>query len=79
MTTDKEVVKISLIKTGEKIRKLRLKRGLSVNHLCELLECSDPNTIYHWEHGRNLPNVTFLFKMSRIFNVSMDDIIKMED
>lgn len=38
-----------------------------------------PSAIYNWERGRNEPRLSQLRTLSRVFDVSMDDIAMTED
>ena len=71
--------KVSLKKTGEKIRELRQKRNLTVNNLRDILGLMDSNTIYHWETGRNFPSINHLVGLSVIFNIRVDNLLQLED
>ena len=36
---------------------------------------SCPQGVYHWQLGRNLPSVDNLYAVSRLWGVSMNDIL----
>ena len=69
---------IDLGRTGENIRYLREQRGLSVNDIREFMGLSDPQAIYHWQNGKNLPSVDHLCALARLFGVSMDEILVLQ-
>ena len=66
---------IDVKKTGENIRYLREWRGLSVDDVRVFMGFSDPQAIYQWQRGINLPSVDHLCALSKLLNVSMDDIL----
>jgi len=39
------------------------------------LGLASPQAIYYWQRGVNLPTVDHLYALSRLFKVSMDDIL----
>lgn len=61
--------------TGAKIDLLRKKANLSVKEIQEVFGFENPQAIYKWIHGRNLPTVDNLIILAEIFNVSVDDIL----
>lgn len=66
---------IDLKKTGENIKRLREARCISVVDLQYFLGLASPQAIYYWQRGINLPTVDHLYALSRLFKVSMDDIL----
>lgn len=66
---------IDLKKTGENIKHLREARCISVVDLQYFLGLASPQAIYYWQRGVNLPTVDHLYALSRLFKVSMDDIL----
>ena len=61
--------------TGERIRQLRLERGLSVADVQEAFGFYEPQAIYRWQSGRTLPSVNHLYRLSLLFKVTMEDIL----
>ncbi len=61
-------------KTGLRIRKLRLERGYSIADMKEFFNCS-VQTIYRWENGTSLPSAENQYSLSRLFRVSLDELI----
>lgn len=57
---------------GEKIKEFRLKRGMSQEELADLLGTTK-QTVSRYETGERKANQDILFKLSEIFNVSIDD------
>ena len=66
---------IDIAATGRNIRRLRLEKGYSVQELQEYLSMSCPQGVYHWQLGRNLPSVDNLYAVSKLWGVSMNDIL----
>ena len=62
------------MKLGEKIFELRKKYGLSQEQLGEKLEVTR-QTISNWELGETSPNPEQLVFLSKIFNISIDDLL----
>lgn len=60
---------------SEKIRKLRKEKGLSQETLAEMLDISR-QAISKWESGQSNPDIEYVIKMSDIFGVSTDYILK---
>jgi DNA-binding XRE family transcriptional regulator len=61
---------------SEKIRELRMKRGISQDRLSKLTDLS-LNTIVKIEAGKNKnPTIITLSKIATLFNVRVDDLIK---
>lgn len=66
---------IDLPATGENIRRLRMEKGNTVIELQEYLGLNCPQTVYLWQRGRNLPSVDNLYAISKLWGVSMNDIL----
>ena len=66
---------IDIVATGRNIRRLRLEKGYSVNALQEYLGLSCPQGIYHWQRGATLPSTDNLYALSRLWGVSMNEIL----
>ncbi len=56
---------------GEKLKTLRLKRGLSQKQLADILFVTR-RCIGNWEAGRRKPDINTLSMLSKIFDVDMD-------
>lgn len=70
---------IDLKKTGENIKRLREARCISVVDLQYFLGLASPQAIYLWQRGVNLPTVDHLCALSRLFKVSMNDILVLQE
>lgn len=70
---------INLEATGLNMRKLMDERGLVVRDIADELGFSTVSGIYKWLHGRGLPSVDNLVGLSHILQVSMEDILVLEE
>ena len=61
--------------TGENIRRLREKSGLTVKDLQSYFGFEMPQAIYKWQRGECLPSVDNLYALGRLLNVPMEQII----
>lgn len=64
-------------KFGEKLRILRNRQGLSLRELGNRLDVSH-TFVAQMEKGKKVPNVEMVLKISRIFDISTDVLIKDE-
>ena len=69
---------IDLVKTGNTIKALMVKNNISVSKLQDILGFTSPQAIYKWFWGQSLPSVDNLVILSRILNVSIEDILVIE-
>ncbi len=69
---------INIKSTGENIKRLREKKGISVVNLAKMLGITHI-AIYIWQNGRAIPSVDNLVALSKIFGVSIEDILVVED
>ncbi len=59
---------------AKKLTKLRKENNLTQLQLAEKLNYSD-KAISKWEHGESLPGIEVLYKLSKLYNVSLDYIV----
>lgn len=59
----------------QKIRKLRTDRGLTCAQVAKACDVSEV-TMWQWENGFYKPKYEKLLKLSQLFNVSLDYLIK---
>ncbi len=62
---------------GEKIMKLRLKKGISQEELAETI-CVSRQSVSKWEMGQSLPQIDKIIQLSQLFSVSTDELLKDE-
>lgn len=70
---------IDLQRTGHSIETRRKEAGLSVRQLQDYFGFEYPQAIYKWQHGECLPTVDNLLALSRVLQVSMEDLLIYED
>ena len=66
------------MKLGDKILELRKKQGLSQEQLGEKINVTR-QTISNWELEETAPNPEQLKMLSKIFNVSLDELLENEE
>lgn len=66
---------IDMYKTGQNMKNMMQRRGLTVRNLQEYLKLATPQSIYHWFEGRNLPTIDNLYALSALFHVPVDALI----
>lgn len=69
---------ISMALTGENILNLRKRSGMTVKELQDIFGFTTPQAIYKWQHGDALPSIDNMVVLAAVFNVTIDDIIVME-
>ena len=69
---------MNMQKTGKYIVKLRKGKGWTQQQLAEQLSVS-PQAVSKWETGESVPDIDILDKISMIFDVTIDSIIKAQD
>ena len=63
---------------GEKLKKIRTDRGLTQDELAERLFVSR-TAVSKWESGRGLPNIESLKAISKLFSLSVDELLSGEE
>jgi transcriptional regulator with XRE-family HTH domain len=66
---------IDLELTGANILKLRKVKGLSVKDLQVYFKFECPQAIYKWQWGQSLPSIDNLFALSKLFDMSINEIL----
>lgn len=66
---------IDMKKTGERIRRLREEKELSVEDLRQFFGFISVQAIYRWQKGISLPSVDHLLALSKILEVPMEEIL----
>lgn len=61
--------------TGLKIKRLCEERGIGVKDLQQILEFESSQAIYKWFEGRNIPSTDNLVKLSDVLEVSINELI----
>ena len=63
---------------GEKLRTLRKQHNLSIRQLATMLDISSHSHIVNLEASRKKPSIDLILKVSRFFDVSLDQLAKDE-
>jgi|GEM_PF-1779927 len=63
---------------GLKLRDLRKQHHITLQHLAEIMGYSTHSYISEIESGQKVPTVPFVIKISRLFNISLDTLLKDE-
>ncbi len=63
--------------TGNTIKELREKQGLTQSELAEKLGVTD-KAVSKWENGRGLPDISLIEPISKIFNISTIELLSGE-
>ena len=60
---------------GEKLKNYRTSAGMAQEQLAEEINVSR-QTISNWENGKSLPDVISLIKISDLYQISLDELLK---
>ena len=71
-------MKQSISRFGEKLHFLRTREKLTLQQLARKLGLSAHGYISELENGKKLPTVEFAVKVSRLFDVTTDELLKDE-
>lgn len=66
-----------IIKLGEKIKKLRTSKKLTLEALCYPYGL-EPSTVMRIEKAQTVAKITTLLKLSVAFNISLSDLVSIE-
>lgn len=66
---------IDLKATGNQIKEIRKNKGFSVKDIQDVFAFEYPQAVYAWEQGKNVPSIDNLLVLSRLFEVSMEEMI----
>lgn len=75
----KMIPTINMIKTGERIRRLRVDHGYRVRDLQKMIGLESPQSIYKWEWGANLPSIDNAIILAWIYGISVDELFVLDD
>ena len=62
--------------TGARIKELRKERHLKVEEVARFMGFESEQAVYKWQRGDSLPTVDNLYALSRLFETSVDDILR---
>ena len=60
--------------TGENIRRLLKSNGYTVKDVQEVMGFENPQAVYKWLSGKSLPNLENLLILSKLLNISIENI-----
>lgn len=63
---------------GEKIRQLRKEHNMTQSQLADILAISQ-DTVSLWELGKTTPDVEYIVKLCKIFDVSADYLLGLSE
>ena len=75
----KMIPTINMIKTGERIRRLRMEHGYRVRDLQKMIGLESPQSIYKCERGANLPSIDNAIILAWIYGISVDELFVLDD
>ncbi len=61
--------------TGAKIKSLRKFNNISVSALQQVFGMANPQAIYNWESGKNMPSIDNLLILAQLFDVAVESLI----
>lgn len=62
-------------KTGNLIRSLRIKKGLTQKELAQMI-CVTDKAVCKWEKGRGCPNIALISQLSKVLEVDIQSILQ---
>ena len=65
--------------TGARIRRLRMECGLTIREVSEYMGFTTDQAVCKWQRGDALPTVDNLYALSRLFGITMEDILVGDD
>ena len=71
--------RINMNETGNRIALLRKEKGLSIRQVQEAMGFNTPQAIFKWQRGESLPTLDNLVILASLFNVSISEIVVIEN
>ena len=68
-------ISIRSAETGERIKQLMEENGYTVRDIQQAMGFENPQAIYKWMPGKNLPSLDNLLILSRLLHTHMEDIL----
>lgn len=62
--------------TGARIKELRKAHHMKVEDIARFMGFESEQAVYKWQRGDSLPTVDNLYALSRLFETSVDDILR---
>lgn len=70
---------IDMRATGNNIRVLRKKKGITAQQIADFMGFAEPVAVYKWQRGDSLPTLDNLLALARLMDCSMEDILVEDD
>lgn len=67
-----------LMQFAERIKALRMEKGVGQNKLAKDLSLSNASISY-WETGKQIPSAEVVYKLAKYFNVSADYLLGLKE
>ena len=61
--------------TGENILHRRIEKGYTVLDVQRYLNLAGPQSVYHWQAGRTLPNIDNFYALSVLFGTTINELV----
>lgn len=61
--------------TGENILRRRLEKGCTVLDVQRYLNLACPQSVYHWQAGRTLPNIDNFYALSVLLGTTVNGLV----
>lgn len=74
-----KIPNVSLIKTGKKLKELRVSSNITVEQLQRIFGFNNRTAIYKWEAGRCLPDINNMFVLKELYKVSLESIYVLDN
>ncbi len=74
MRLDQITLPLDMHHFADRLRQLRIARGLTQTRLAELLQMT-PRSYNRWERGGNTPHLEMLIRIADILQVSLDELV----
>ena len=68
-------IAIDKVRTGQQIRLLMEKRGVTVRDVKNALSLACVQSVYHWLDGQSMPTLDNLYVLSDLLKVPMDMLV----
>ena len=65
--------------TGANIRRLLKTNGYTVKDVQEVMGFENPQAVYKWLSGKSLPNLENLMILSKLLNISIENILVIDE
>lgn len=65
--------------TGENIRRLLKSNGYTVKDIQEVMGFENPQAVYKWLSGKSLPSLENLLILSKLLNISIENILVIDE